>query len=285
VGDDSWDCIDIFDMNGNWVNFFWPYDSNGNSASYPEGMKISNGKLYVADAYQDEINVYNVSDVVAQVAQTLGCNYVYAQGTYWNSSTGCTPEDVDVDSSGNMYVADYCSGPTGAIYKIAPDYNYSTEPNEGTDVVAYSTSSAAAVTYNGGYLYNPYGIAVDPTGQHVYATDWSNNVIEVYNGGLTATGFIGDSTSAASTVAGKFDGPWGIRLDNQGNLLVVDNGTSLGYPRVQRLTTGGSVLNILGASTTVSGALYSPAYVAEDSNNNVYVSDENIATIDVYSGK
>jgi DNA-binding beta-propeller fold protein YncE len=69
-------------------------------------------------------------------------------------------------------------------------------------------------------------------------------------------------------------------MDNQGNLIVTDTDNA----RVQRITTSGNVLNIIGTSTG-NGELYSPIHSAVDSNNNLYVTDNNLSTIMVYSGK
>ena len=296
AGDDDFGTIQIFDMNGNPVTWFYPLDAEGDfnccfQFPEPEGMKVANDRLYVADYSYGYINVYNIVDLVAQASTTAFCNFVNAYASY--QYDGDAPYDVDVDSKGNMYVAE--DDNTG-IMVIAPDFNEDvasdscTCGNWGSDQLAEINTG---VTVNGdNSLSSPSGITVDPAGQHVYLTDYGStkNVVQVYsyNGGatLTSTGVLGGTTGAPSTVAGKFDAPWGVRLDNQGNLLVVDNGSNLipNYPRVQRLTTGGSVLNVLG-NTTTTGELYSPAYVAVDSNNNLYVTDQNVGTINVYSGK
>jgi DNA-binding beta-propeller fold protein YncE len=283
AADDSEEDIQVFDMNGNYITFFWPYDAEGDYDDYPEGMKVSNGKLYVADDENGYVDVYNITDIIGLTAQPNDCNEVYAYASYYNdNTTSCDVYDVDVDNNGNMYVADECAGPnnSGLISVIAPDFYYTgTDGNWGDDVIASTSTGVTAL--NSGYLNYPYGVAVDPSGQHVYVTDDDNNGIQVYDGTLNSKGFIGDAAGAASTLAGKFDGPWGIRLDNQGNLIVADKYNA----RVQRLTTGGSVLNVIGASGSVNGELYSPTYVAVDSNNNLYVTDDNTSTINVYAGR
>jgi|GEM_PF-4575352 len=279
VGDDDWGEIEVFDMNGNYITFFWPEDADGDSSDEPEGMKVANNRLYVADSDSGYVNVYNIPEIIAQAAQTQNCNYVQAYASYSGFSE---PSDVDVDSNGRIYVSDWDND---EVYVVAPDFNDETQPNWGDDILASTTTG---VTVNGdNSLGDPDGITVDPSGQRVYVSDGSStkNVIQVYDGVLNSKGIIGSSSGAPSTVAGQFDEPWGIRMDNQGNLIVADNGYNLGYPRVQRLSTSGSVLNIIGASTTVVGGLYSPAYVAVDSNNNVYVTDNNVSTVDIYAGK
>ncbi len=281
AGDDDWGDIQVFDMNGNYITFFWPYDSEGNEEmDEPEGMTVANNRLYVADSDWGYVNVFNIPEIISQAAQTQNCNYVVAYGTYYDA--GDSDSDVAVDSKGNMYVSDW---DFNTVYVIAPDF-YTTgtdgDGNWGDDVIASTSTGVTGI--NSGNLNDPSGIAVDPAGQHVYVGDYDNNVVQVYsyNGGatLTSTGAIGSPTGAPSTLTGQFDGPWGIRVDNQGNLMVCDTGNA----RVQRLTTSGSVLNIIGSSETAAGGLYSPEYLAVDSSNNLYVTDENVATIDIYAG-
>ncbi len=282
VADDDMEDIEVFDTHGNFVTWFWPYNSAGGEDYSPEGLKADNkGHLYVANGNNSSptIDEFNISDIIAQTAQTLTCNEVYAFASYGNSAVSGCPYDVDVDSNGNMYVADACYD---GIYVIAPNFNYSAEPNEGTNVIAYTQTGSAGI--NSGNLSSPYGIAVDPSGQKVYVADSGNNVIQCYNGNLNSTGFIGNPAGAASTVVGQFDYPEGVRVDNQGNLIVADTDNG----RVQRIFPGGqpvTVLNVIGASGYVEGELYSPVCVAVDLNNNLYVSDNNVATVDVYSPK
>ena len=281
VGDDSEEDIQVFDMNGNYVTFFWPYDANGFFDSSPEGMKVSNGRLYVANADKGYVDVYNIPDIIAQTGQVNDCNSVDAYGSYWNPASFSEVFDVDVDNNGNIYAVDAYAGTnsTGLITVFAPDFNNGQEPNWGDDVIASTSTGVTGI--HSGQLYYPFGIAVDPSGQHVYVADSDNNVIQVYNGVLASKGFIGDAAGASSTVAGKFDYPVGVRLDNQGNLMVADEDNA----RVQRLSTSGSVLNVIGATVTVNGGLYSPAYVAVDPNNNLYVSDQNVGSVFVYAGR
>lgn len=275
IADDSESDIQMFDIHGRFIAWFYPCTSTGYRNISPKGMKTDNkGHLYVADYDWSTIDVYNINDIVPQTAQTATCNEVYAYASYGNTALSKCPTDVDVDTNGNMYVADPCYG---GVYVLAPDFNYSTEPNEGTDVTAYTIAGTAGI--NNGYLSYPHGIAADPTGQNVYVSDANENVIQVYNGMLSSVGFIGDSSGAASTLLGQFDYPSSVRLDNQGNLMVADTDNG----RVQRLTTGGKALNVIGASGPVQGDLYSPVYLAVDAGNNLYVSDNNVATVDIYS--
>jgi DNA-binding beta-propeller fold protein YncE len=268
--------IQVFDLNGNYVTFFWPYTSYNEIDRYPWGMKVANNRLYVANSGCGVIDVYNIPDIIAQAAQTQNCNDVLAYASYWNGN-GYEPYDVDVDSVGNMYVADPSANFGEQVYVISPRFS-NVSPNEGNYVLVATSYGSPSI--DGGYLDDPYGITVDPTGHHVYVADSYNNVIQVYDGSLNSVGFIGNSAGVTSALAGQFDFPIGVRMDNQGNLIVTDTDNA----RVQRLTTSGSVLNIIGTSTG-NGELYSPIYSAVDSNNNLYVTDDNLSTIMVYSGK
>jgi sugar lactone lactonase YvrE len=295
VSDPNVGGIQIFNSNGTPIGWFRAYDSDGwgldNEVNeYPLGMKADNkGHLYVADADEGTVDVYNVNDVIAQTAQAGGCvPLINAFVSYGNSglsdlsNDGVCPEDVDVDNNGNIYVADPCFN---GAYVYSPVINADTvnDPNDrfnaGSIVIAYSQSGSVSV--NNGSVSSPNGIAVDPTGEHVYLADTENNVIQLYNGQLSSTGYIGNASGAAGTLAGQFDYPLGVRVDNQGNLLVADTDNA----RVQRLSPSGQLLNMIGTPNYNQGQLYSPTGLAVDSGNNLYVTDPNVATVDVYSAQ
>jgi DNA-binding beta-propeller fold protein YncE len=145
------------------------------------------------------------------------------------------PWGVAVDSSGNVYVADY-----------------------GNDRVEKFTSSGTFVTQWGsvgsgpGQFVVPVGVAVDSSG-NVYVADTGNNRVQK---------FTGSGSFITQWGLGLFNYPIGVAIDSSGNVYVVDSGNN----RVVKFTGDGKYITQLGNSTTPSG-------VAIDSSGNVYVTD------------
>ena len=264
VGDDSNEDIEVFDLNGNFITYFYPYE-NSDENYYPEGMAADNhGNLYVSDWYQGSIDIYDVRNFSVTTVAPGDSWY-----TYNTVSGDCEPEAVAVDGQGTLYVSDYCN----EIYKI---YQSSVT---GSSTQADWTSAGNA-NINSGDMNDPTGIAVSPDGNHVYLADTDNNVVQIYDNNLVPTGIIGDAAGASSTVTGKFDSPTDVHLDNEGNLLVSDQDNA----RIQKFSPSGSYLGSIGTEGSFSaGELDSPFYLTVDSSDNVYVTDNNLGQVNKYA--
>ena len=145
------------------------------------------------------------------------------------------PWGVAVDSSGNVYVADY-----------------------GNDRVEKFTSSGTFVTQWGsvgsgpGQFVVPVGVAVDSSG-NVYVADTGNNRVQK---------FTGSGSFITQCGLHLFNYPVGVAIDSAGNVYVVDSGNN----RVVEFTGDGKYITQLGNSTIPSG-------VAVDSSGGIYVTD------------
>jgi len=213
-------------------------------------------------------------------AQTLAINSLYAVTTLAGSTapgskdgTGSAasfyvPVAVAVDSNGNVYVAD---NGNNLIRKITPAVVVTT-------LVVYKTTSGNVSEGFVALFNQPSGVAVDSNG-NIYVADSANDQIRK----ITPTGVI--STLAGSKTRGNTDGtgsaasfnyPYGVAVDSNGNVYVVDNGNH----GIRKITSAGVVTTLAGSGTkgnadgTGSAAsFYSPAGLAVDSNGNVYVAD------------
>jgi len=285
ISDPQFGDIQVFTTSGTYITAFWPDDSSGDIANgggnpVPAGLTVDKqGHLYETDPNLGVINVFNINDILAQAPAVWPCGFLSAYATY----RGINPIDVSVDNNGNMYVADDGNG----LEKIAPNFNDTTVGccgyNSGDNWLASTSGGYASI--NGGSLASPIGggIVVTADGSRVYYGDAGNNVIQVYDSGLNPVGFIGNAGGAATTAAGEFDGPIGVILDNQGNLLVTEEGNA----RVQRLTTGGTFLAFIGwgasHTTPQPGDIASPILLAVDSNDDLFVSNPSVSGVYKYS--
>jgi len=184
------------------------------------------------------------------------------------------PTGVAVDSSGNVYVADYANN---RIRKITPAGVVSTLAGSGTRGHVDGPGTTALFDHL-------IGVAVDSSG-NVYVADTDNHRIRK----ITPADRIEDrvvSTFAGTDTRGHADGPgteaqfnypYGVAVDSSGNVYVADADNN----RIRKITPEGVVSIIAGTGTRGSAdgagttALFdSPDGVAVNSSGNVvYVAD------------
>ncbi|MBV8732281.1 MAG: immunoglobulin domain-containing protein, partial [Acidobacteriia bacterium] len=141
---------------------------------------------------------------------------------------------------------------------------------------------------------NPFGVAVDRAG-NLYIADTNNNRIRVVNTGSSAitiaavtiqpgaiatiagngsAGFSGDGGPATSA---KLNSPFGVAVDNTGNIYIAD----LYNFRVRKVIANGTISTVTGTGTlSYSGdngpamnASLDPYAIALDTRGNLYISD------------
>ena len=187
------------------------------------------------------------------------------------------PNNVAVDSTGNVYVADTANN---TIRKIAPNGVVSTLAG-----ISGTRGSADGIGGNARF-WAPFGIAVDTIG-NVYVADTANNTIRK----ITPNGVVSTLAGLASQPGSKdgigtnarFRNPWGIAVDDAGNVFVAD----MSNDTIRKITPTGVVTTLAGqlgksgnADGFGGGALfYDPFAVAVDKADNVYVSDSANNTI------
>ncbi len=125
---------------------------------------------------------------------------------------------------------------------------------------------------------DPFGIAVDKTGNVIIADGGQSNLIRR----LTPQGKVevvaGSTEGFADGAANeaKFNTPSGIVMDEQGNLYITDTGNH----RIRKLDPGGQVTTVAGSGATgfkdgtTSEAMFdAPVGIAVDKQGNLYVAD------------
>ena len=185
------------------------------------------------------------------------------------------PIGVAVDSSGNVYIADFGNS---RVRKVsASGAIIGTVAGSGSTGYSGDGGPAANAQLNG-----PQGVAVDAAG-NLYIADTENNLIrEVTPAGLIATvagnsvaGYSGDGGQATSAQIGN---PVGVAVDAAGNIFTVDASN-----RVRQVYPNGLIATIAGnGSRGYSGdgglatqaQLNSPSAIALGSNGNLYVADD-----------
>ena len=171
-------------------------DGTGTAASFtlPGGVAVdSSGNVYVADTNNFTIRKITPGGVVSTLAGTAGNN---------GSADGTGPaasfyylENVAVDGSGNIYVADSVND---TIRKITTAGVVTTLAGTAL-TVGFTDGQGAAASFN-----DPLGIAVNGQGTVIYAADTLNNTIR--QGVMTA------HVTSALTAAGSYKSTFSYQI-------------------------------------------------------------------------
>ena len=250
-------------------------DGTGSTARFSNLYGVatdSAGNLYVGDGGNNTIRRVTLGGVVTTLAG-LAINRGSVDGT-GSAAQFNLPSGLAVDSMGNLYVGDEYNY---TIRKVTPAGMVTTLAGlAGNPGSADGTGSAARFN-------QPFGVTVDNAG-NVYVADTSNNTIrKVTPEGVVTTlaGLAGNSGSADGTgSAARFNRPFGVAVDNAGNLYVADTSNST----IRKVTPEGVVTTLAGlasnlgsADGTGSNARFNNPHggIAVDSAGNVYVADGN----------
>jgi uncharacterized protein (TIGR03437 family) len=194
---------------GNFTGFL---DGNRPNAKFnnPSGLAIDgNGNLYVADRSNDRIRKISGNNVTT-FAGNGNSTYEDGQGI---SASFTIPEDLTIDSSGNLYVADF-----NRIRKITPNGFVSTLAGSG------NFSGFADGPGNTAIFGRVRHIVVDAQ-NNLFVTD-NNRIRKISSTGIVTT--IAGNSSAdfvdGNATTARFDALRGIIVDASGNLYVADGG-------------------------------------------------------------
>ncbi|MDD2815965.1 MAG: SMP-30/gluconolactonase/LRE family protein [Thiotrichaceae bacterium] len=195
--------------------------------NYPNGVAVdSNGNVYIADTSNHSIRkIDKTTGNISTIAGT-GTSGYSGDGAAATSATLNSPNNVAVDSDGNVYIADTSNHRIRKIDKTTG--NISTIAGTGTS--GYSGDGSVAISAT---LYNPRGIAVDSSG-NIYIGDTSNHCIRKLTPNLIAqtisftpasTATYGDSTITLSATGGASGNP--VTFASTTTSVCTVSGTSL----------------------------------------------------------
>ncbi len=169
------------------------------------------------------------------------------------------PKNIALDAQGNLYVAD---SDNNRIEKFDAT---------GKFLLAWGTRSPDNAPAPNGTFNQPWGIAVDRSG-NVYVADTWNHRIQKFDATgkfLLAWGVNGDTRGVAKDNPLFLYGPRAIVIDAQGNVLVTDTGNK----RVLKFSPQGEPLAQYGGVGSGNGQFLEQVGLALDQQGNLYVAD------------
>jgi DNA-binding beta-propeller fold protein YncE len=162
----------------------------------------------VADSGNHKIRKITQGEVTTFAGSSIGDADGKGTAARFNNPSG-----IAVDSSGNIFVAD---SRNNKIRKITSQGEVDTFAGDVASGDADGKGTAARFN-------NPYGIAVDSSGNIFVADVYNNKVRKITSQGVVTTlagsskGFVNGKGTTA-----QFENPVGIAVDTDGNILVAD---------------------------------------------------------------
>ena len=286
--------------------------NNNSHFDHPSGVAVNSGHIYVADRWNDRVQVFARNNRAYQA--TLGTGWGTANNQFES------PSDVAVDTSSNIFVADFYNarvqefnssyvyqrtyGTTGVPYltdnnhynfpngvAIAADGSmYVSEENgqrlikrNADGSVAWAIGEAGARFPNwptdNAHWQNPADIALNAAGQ-IYVADQYDARVQIFNPNGTYAATLGGGSGSDDSYV--FSNPAGLKIDKNGYIYVTDSDRQ----RVQIYNSSLNYVASLGVTDT-SGSdnahFNSPTGVAVDSNGNIYVADSDNYRVQVFN--
>jgi len=240
----------------------------------PQNIAIdSKGNIYIADFGNSRIRKMDTNGTLITVAGNGSEGYSGDNGPATSAGIG-KPKGVAVDSSGNIYIADYGNN---RIRKVDTNGIITTVAGNGSE--GYSGDNGPATSAGIG---RPKSVAIDSSG-NIYIADQNNNRIrKVDTNGIITTvagnGTYGYSGDNGPAISAKLYNPRGVAVDSSGNIYIADYRNN----RIRKVDTNGTITTVAGNGSpgysgdngpATSAKLYRPQGVAVDNNGNIYIAD------------
>jgi len=221
------------------------YSGDGGQATaaqlnYPVKIAVDRlGNIFIADRDNNRIREVSTSGIITTIA---GTGYPGYNGDGITATTAQinSPCGVDVDTMGNIYIADFSNNrirkvSSGMIYTIA-----------GTGTTGSFGDGGMATNAQ---LDNCFGVRINRSG-NIFIADNSNNKIRVVSTTGIITTFAGNGTVGYSgdgyaATDAEFNDPAGIAFDTLGNVYIADQLNNV----IRMVSTSGIITTILGTGT------------------------------------
>lgn len=205
----------------------------------PMGVAVdATGNLYIADKNNMRIRKVSPSGIITTVAGNGIGDFTGDVGRATDQSLWF-PVDVAVDSTGNLYIADWQNN---RIRKVDPKGSMVTVAGGG---VCCGLGDGGPATR--GTLNEPMAVVVDSVG-NLYIADYRHNrVRRVGTNGrietIAGTGAYGPAGDGGPATAAKITFPQAVVVDAAGNVYIASN------ERIRKVSPGGTIVAVAGGGT------------------------------------
>jgi trimeric autotransporter adhesin len=264
----------------------------------PQSVAWASPNLYIADALNNRVQeMAGAGGTFWGQSMTVGDMYTIAGSTAGFSGDGGAaasatlddPLSLTLDGSGNLYVADADNNRVREV--TASTHVISTYAGDGLTVATAGDGGPATQAA----LNNPMQEAFDSHGD-TYIADAGNNRVQeiasyshtqygiamtagdVYTIAGQANGQVGCKCDGLIATSGYLDNPWGITIDNSGDLYIADSGNN----RIQEVPASGGTFwgqsMTAGYMYTIAGYQYAtPGYTGDGGPASAALLDNPIA--------
>ena len=186
--------------------------------SVPFGVAVdSSGNLFIVDGFTHTVRKVDTSGIISTVAG-VGTAAFSGDGGPATSAHLNNPNDLVVDSSGNLFIADRNNH---RIRKVDTSGDISTVAGTGTS--GFSGDGGPATSAK---LKSPEAVAVDSSGNLFIADRFNHRIRKVDTSGnistVAGTGTAGFSGDGGPATSAKLASPARVAVDSSGNLLITD---------------------------------------------------------------
>jgi uncharacterized protein (TIGR03437 family) len=237
----------------------------------------ASGNLFILDENNDRIRKVSASGVITTVAGN-GIDAFSGDGGPATSASLNSASGIALDQSGNLFIAELynrvrkVSAASGVITTVA-----------GNGSFGFSGDGGPATSAS---LNEPFGLALDASGNLFIADSGNNRIRKVSPSGVIATvagsGAPGPLTTFAGDggpgISASLFAPSGVAVDSAGNLYIADYGNS----RIRKVSVSGVITTVAGngmfrfsgdGGPATAAQLWNPAGVAVDASGNLFIAD------------
>jgi RHS repeat-associated protein len=279
VTDRGGDRVEEFSGSGTFIKSFGGTGTGAGKFEEPLGLAInaSTKNVYVADEDTNRISEFNEK---GEFVRAFGWGVSNGEAKLQTCTTTCRsgtagagagefnePEGVAIDSSGNVWVADYKNNRIDEFNEkgeFTAAFGFGVLNAESKLQTCTTTCKVGLSGIGNGEFAGPAYLAF--SGGNLYVTDLENNRVEEFN---TSREYVAKFGSKG-TGNGQFTDPAGIAASSGGNLYIDD----FANDRVEELTTSGTYVTQFGTKGTGNGQLKEPEGVAINSSGDMYVVDD-----------